>query len=276
VTLRALLTCQALCAAALLLLASACSEEGDTSTAGGGNTGTQAVLENGYFSYLCVSGADPFCWPYGTFVPDTPRAMPNVVAVGASFNVRFSASSEAAQDGSALVTSVSENLLERDAGGLFVALKPGVAGLLATRGSTIVDVIHVRIEPIASVLIDSTVDSFEPGEASTSSAVIGVGQSLLLRAAAFSQTGQVLAGVPHYQWSSDDSAIAAVDTKLATEHMISVNGIAAGDTTIHVAIDGVSAAIAVKVQGGATGAGGAGGAGGTGGAGGAGGAGGGQ
>jgi hypothetical protein len=98
--------------------------------------------------------------------------------------------------------------------------------------------------------------------------VIGVGQSLALRAAAFSKTGQVLAGVPHYQWSSDDSAIAAVDPQLATGHSISVNGIADGDTTVHVAIEGVTADIAVKVQGGASGAGGGGGAGGAGGAGG--------
>jgi hypothetical protein len=232
---RTLLSCQALCA--LLIGLAAC-----------GDDGTIGDLENGSFGYNCLTDRDPICGPDKAFPVGELRSMPNTIAVGGMFGVAFAASSSAAQDGSALVQPVSNDLLSGGAAfePTFTALKPGFAGRLAVRGSVVVDVIHVQLVPIHHARIDA--------QAGTSgSAVIGapsvtVGNSVLveLSAAAADEDGATLAGSLDYAWSSDDPAIAEILSNTLTDE-ITVRGGQPGETQVRVTIGGVEGAISIVV-----------------------------
>ncbi|HZF51110.1 MAG TPA: Ig-like domain-containing protein [Polyangiaceae bacterium] len=239
-TRRGLSFCPALCA--LLLLATACAD---------GEGGSDGELQNGQFGYHCTSDRDPMCGPDGAFPEGQLRTMPNTVAVGGEFGVAFRAVSSAAQDGSALIQPVSSDLLSGGAGPepTFTALKPGFAGLLALRGSTVVDVIHVRILPIDHVRIDAHTGTSGSVVTGAPSVTVGAGVQVDLSAAAADEGDGTLAGTLDHAWSSDDSSIAEILSSPTTDE-ISVRGGKAGETTIRATIDGVEGSISVVVPGG--------------------------
>lgn len=231
--LRTLSSCQALCA--ILLLVPSC-----------GDSGSEGELENGSFSYLCTTDRDPHCGPDETFVEGTLQSMPNNVAVGARFGITFRGSSSSGQDGSAFVTPVSTDLLAFGSGSSMTALKPGFAGLLAIRGSTVVDVIHVHIVPISTARIDAQVDTSGAVIMGAPTVNIGTGALVELSAAAADEAGDTLAGTLDYMWSTDDSAVAEILTPPTTDEL-TVRGGAPGETLVHVTIGGVSSSISIVV-----------------------------
>jgi hypothetical protein len=236
VTSRTLSSCQALCA--ILFLIPAC----------GADSGSSGELENGSFSYLCTTDRDPICGPDATFIEGTLQTMPNTIAVGGQFSVVFRGSSSSGQDGSAFVKPVSSDLLAGGAGNepIFTAAKPGFAGLLALRGSTVVDVIHVHIVAIDSARIDARVDTTGAVIVGAPTVNIGTGALVDLSAAAADEGSDTLAGSLDYAWSTDDSAIAEILTSPTTDE-ITVRGGAPGQTMVHVTISGVSSAISIVV-----------------------------
>jgi hypothetical protein len=235
VTRRALYCCQALCA--LLFSMTAC-----------GDSGSPGELENGDFGYSCTTDRDPICGPDATFPQGELRTMPNIVAVGGTFGVAFRASSSAAQDGSAVIQAVSSDLLSGGGGvgPVFTAVKPGFAGLLAMRGSTVVDVIHVHIEPIAKTRIDAQTGTSGSVVAGVPSVSVGSGVLLELSAAAANADGATLAGSLDYAWTTDDSAVAEILSNPSTDE-ITVRGGQPGETKVRVTIGGVSGEVSVVV-----------------------------
>lgn len=254
---RTLFLCQAPCVVALSMISCA-------------DSGTAGDLGNGSFAYRCVSDRDPMCSLDSNFANSYLKELPGKVAVGASFEVAFKAESSAAADGSAVIVPVSEQLLgseSSDAGAVvFRAKKAGFAGLLASRGSTVVEVLHFALADVDHVRIEASGSVIT----STSSVEIGVGSLLELSAAAADASDQALAGSLDDAWTSDDPAIAQIMTSPATD-TITVRGGAPGETSVHASIGGRDGAVLVKVVGPGAGGGGAGGSGETGGAGGSGG-----
>lgn len=232
---RALLSCQALCA--LLFILAAC-----------GDDGTSGDLENGYFGYHCVTDRDPMCGPDEAFPVGELRTMPNTIAVGGTFGLAFRASSSAAQEGSALIQPVSSDLLSGGAGfePTLTAIKPGFAGLLALRGSSVVDVIHVRLVPIYQARIDALTDTSGSVVVGAPSVTIGNGVLADLTAAAADDAGQTLAGSLDYAWTSDDSSIAEILTSPSTDE-ITIRGGQPGETKVRVTIGGIEGSISIVV-----------------------------
>jgi hypothetical protein len=257
---RTLSRCRALCVLPLLTISCGASD-------------SQGELRNGSFRYRCVNDRDPMCSLDTDPAKGYLEQMPGKVAVGASFGVAFMAESSAAQDGAAVLASVSERFLAATSGVspvVFTAQRPGVAGVLANRGSTIVDVFHFLLVDVDHVRIDASESVVE----SLSSVKVGVGSLLTLSAAAADASDEVLAGSLDDAWTSDDPAIATLVTSPATD-TITLRGGVPGQTWVRATLGGVEGRILVQVvdsgggSGGAGGAGEAGGAGGSGGDGGA-------
>ncbi|MCK6586406.1 MAG: Ig-like domain-containing protein [Polyangiaceae bacterium] len=232
---RALRSCQGLCA--LLFILPAC-----------GDDGTMGELENGSFGYNCLTDRDPMCGPDEAFPVGELRTMPTTVAVGGTFGVAFRASSSAAQQGSALIQPVSSDLLAGGAGyePTLTAMKPGYAGLLALRGSSVVDMIHVRLVPIHHVRIDALTGTSGSATIGANSVSIGNGALTDLTAGAADEAGQILAGSLDYAWTSDDPSIAEILSSPSTDE-ITIRGGQPGETTVRVTIGGVEGAILVVV-----------------------------
>jgi len=238
------------------LLATACGSLGPSSP------GTQGELGNGQFSYGCDSDSDPVCdGGSGT------HPMPKSVAVGGRFSVSYTPSSTSENNqGSAIVEPASEELLVQTEsfGSTFKAVKPGLAGLLARRGQTLVDLIHVRLATIDHVQVDR-VDT--PAE-KISDVELAVGESAQIRGTAVDAADEMLAGALTCAWSVADEKIAAATT-LTTDNSITIEGKAVGKTTLHLDMGDMKADLSVSIVAGTGGAGGEGGSGAGGGAGGA-------
>jgi hypothetical protein len=226
----------ALCALSL----SACSAE----------DGTEGEIQNGYFAYVCATARDPLCKADGGFGEAAPRAMPNTVAVGASFGVVFTATSSAAIDGSAIILPVSSELLASSQGSFptFQALHPGLAGVIAKRGGAVVDAIHVRLVSIDHARID-VLDDASGGAVGNASVVnVPLGGDVTLGAAAMDAGDQVLAGSLDVAWTLDDAAVVEIVPPAAAD-VITLHGKAAGQTTLNVAVGDVTAQVIVAVLG---------------------------
>lgn len=239
-------------------------------TSGCGDEGTMGELENGAFVYSCSSDHDALCGLDSGFGDAALKAMPGTIAVGAQFGVVFKAQSSAARDGSAVVLPVSKDLISivDSAEPVFGAVKPGYAGLLAQRGSAVVDIFHVRLVEVARIRV--TGEPSLSGGAGISAIEIPAGGFATLSAAAVDDNADILAGSLDYQWVSNDSAIAEITSAPGTDE-VSLKGGAPGQTKVRVGAKGMSAEVTVTVTGSGgvgSGGGGAGGASGAGGAGG--------
>lgn len=260
-------------ALAVALLAAGCGPIGPSTS------GTQGELGNGLFSYGCDSDSDPVC-----DTGDGAHTMPKAVAVGSRFSVTYTPTSTAEDpQGSATVEPASKELLVQTEtfGKSFKAIKPGLGALLARRGQTIVDLIHLRLGAVDHVQIDATRSGDSTTKEGISELVLGSGETAVLRATPVDEADELLGGALACAWTSDDSAVAKVTT-IATDNQITVEGGSAGTTTMRLEMGDSKVDLAITVQaagtGGAGGGGGATGSGGGGGTanGGAGGAGGGQ
>jgi hypothetical protein len=246
--------------AALALLLPACGPLGaDT-------TGTTGELGNGVFSYLCDSDSDSVCDNGATGA----QAMPKSVALGSRFSVNYSPSDPT--DGSAIVEPVSEDFLTKtdEVASSFKALKAGTAGLLAKRGETVVDLLHLAIKAVDHLQVDATGDTIDGVREGVTALDLPVGRTLRLRALSVDVADEALAGALSCAWSTSDQAVAQV-ASLETDNEVTLQANAAGSATVRVQIEELAVEIALTVTGGEGGSGGQGGTGGTGGAGGAGG-----
>jgi hypothetical protein len=240
------------------------------SASGCGDEGTMGELRNGAFVYSCSTDRDALCSLDPGFGDAALKAMPSTVAVGAQFGVVFKAQTSAARDGSASVLPVSKDLLivVDSSGPVFVAAKPGYAGLLAQRGSAVVDIFHVRLVEVDHIRI--TGEPSISGGSGISAIEIQAEGFAMLSAAPVDDKGDILAGSLDYQWTSDDSAVAEITSPPGTDQ-ITLKGGAPGQTKVRVIGKGMSAEVTVTVTGSAGAGSGGGGGGGAGGAGGAGG-----
>ena len=117
--------------------------------------GVVGELGEGRFVYGCEGPSDPACdngVGHGAFG--------GPIALGARFSARF----DAMTGGSARVGSASKELLAPvDAlGSTFAAVAPGFVALVARRGSTIVDLLHVRIEAVQTLQFVQPAVDVEP------------------------------------------------------------------------------------------------------------------
>ena len=192
-------------------------------------------------------------------------------AVGARFSVTYTPASTADDpQGSATVEPASKELLVQTEtfGKSFKAIKPGLGALLARRGQTIVDLIHVRLGTIDHIQIDATGSADPTTKEGITELTLGVGETAVLRATAVDEADEMLAGALACTWTAEETAIAKVTT-IATDNQITIEGATAGATTLHLEMGDSKADVALTITAG--GSGGAGGAGGSGGAGGGGG-----
>lgn len=239
-----------------------------------GDIGSRGELGNGGFGYLCLSDGDPVCKGDPNFVNSYMKALPAQVAVGSRFGIGFLSESSTALDGTAVVQAVSSQLLSGSSDA-FKAEKAGYAGILAKRGSSVVDVRHIRIVDVNALRIHVSLNESDPPMTGITSLEIGMGALVTLSFEAAGAMGEVLSGSLDAVWSSTDPDVAAIQTSSAAASIV-VRGGEPGQAMIQVTSGGVSAAIPVKVTGGAQTSGGSGGSGSGGSGGGAGGAGGGS
>lgn len=224
--------------------------------------GTVGELGNGRFSYGCASDSDPMC--DGGSGPET---RPRRVAIASRFLMTYTPTDETS--GSATVVPVSQDFFieSNEFGASFKAIKAGTGGLLARRGDTIVDILHLDITPVVNLQIDASGDTLGAVEEGITALTLPVGRTVRLRALSVDEADETLAGALSCRWSTLDDAVARIVT-LATDNEITVEAHAIGVAVLRVEIEDMSAEVALTVIGGDGGAGGGGGAVGAGGAGG--------
>lgn len=235
----------------------------------GSDNSTPGEVGNGSFGYRCTSDRDPACAADPNFANSYLKVMPAAIAVGGTFAVGFLSESPGALDGSATVGAVSAELLDgvRGADVTFVAKKAGFAGILATRGSSVVDLMHIRISPIARVRVDESFTATGSTTSDVASIELGVGAIATLTAVPLGPQNELVAGSLDDLWTTDDPSVAEITTPPASGS-ITVRGAAPGSATINVKVGAATAAVTVKILDSMAGSGGGGGAGGAGGAGG--------
>jgi len=182
----------------------------------------------------------------------------------------------ASRGGVANVRPASEALISGTAafGESFIARKEGVAAVLATAGSDVIDLFHIRISTPETVGVDALIAGSSIQD-DISEVELPMGQTLQLRAYPLDSSSRLLGGALPLDWSTMDEAVATL-TGDTTDNVIIVEGVNLGSTVATVTIDGISKDVTIDVVDGTGGVGGMGGGGmgGTGGGGGAGGGGG--
>jgi len=217
--------------------------------------GTVGELGNGLFSYGCASDSDPIC-DGGS----GPQVLPRRVALASRFSMTYTPSD--ATEGSATVESVSEDFLieSNELGAAFKAVHVGTGGLLARRGNTVVDIIHLDIAPVDHVQIDASGDTVGDVQEGVVALTLPIGRTVRLRALAVDQADETLAGALSCRWSSAEEGVARIIT-LATDNEVTVEAAAVGAAVLRVELEDLTAEVAVTVVDEGGGQGGSGGAG---------------
>jgi hypothetical protein len=236
--------------AALTALApAACSAASDAST-----EGRQGNLGHGVFGYQCQSDSDPACPSGSTSLPacDGParttspsqNCFPSAVALGGRFRVQYTPGDSTANVGNPTVTPVSNDYLSAAGDGLFQALKPGYAGVVARSTVTIevVDYTLLRITPIAAIRIqDST------GKTAAPSLVLPKGGKASYKLVALGKASEQLAGAVDYTWSSSNLTVVRLGQGNPSATM-TVEALAPGSSTLTATSDGkIQATLAITV-----------------------------
>lgn len=227
--------------------------------------GTPGELGNGGFWHRCTGPSDPVCDELDFLFTEEP-ALALDIAVGSTFSARYEGTKQVA----GRVVSASQNLLSGDQGAGFEALRPGRAALLAEAGSSVVDLVHVRLADAARVRIE--VQSFDVASAEdVTEVMMSPGDALVLRALPLDEAEVQLGGALPCAWTVGDTEIVQPSADLS-DNALGIEARAPGTTTAALTLGNLSAEVTLTVKGdGGGGAGGQGGAGGEGGAGGAGG-----
>lgn len=217
---------------------------------GGGGTPGEAGV--GGFHYECVAWGDPVCdgqQPTGLFDPLYDEAsrqpIPNRIAVGAAFGVRFyddAGGSTLRRPVDAASALFVDELPDEDA---FVAVRAGTVAMLAQNGAgAVVDLVHVRIEEPAIVQIDAAdVD-------------LRVGDSVSLTTRVFTEDRAQLGGALPHTWTvrGDGDGLLGhpydtTEDALADDH-VTFEALAEGNVEVTVEIgDGIVDTITLRITG---------------------------
>lgn len=206
--------------------------------------GTRGELGTGGFNYACTGWGDPVCesrfsdaqW-HGE---PTGIAMPIAIAVGGRFGVTFASDDPSDFDPRTVAPASAAQLETRTVG--YQALEPGWAALLARDGAgNVVDITHVQlVEPTRLVV---------SGLFST----LAVGEDVIASGAVRDRDGVTLAGALDYDWQIEDTSIARVvaaqsDPDSIYDDVVTVEGVAAGTTTLTVVAGGLTETVTLTVQ----------------------------
>jgi hypothetical protein len=218
---------------------------GCTGTSPPGQTGD---LGNGVFSYVCDSGSDPVCddADVGALL-----GMPAQVAVGARFSLQYTPSPFGDDSGgSSTVEPASDALLTQTEafGKSFKGIRPGLCAILARRGETVLDFVHVRIEPTDHVRVDRVNSNGDVPLAGIDELDLELGQDAALRAYGTNEADTPLGGAQAASWSSSDEAVVDFDT-LTDDNEVTVRAMGVGTATLTVEIGDQVAEIPVTVGG---------------------------
>lgn len=166
----------------------ACSGAPDYPSVGNG------ALENGTFSYLCVTEADAFCQGTQNGTP-----LPNAIAQGTTFRIAFLT---APGEADANVILLGDEQLDRAGDGTFTATNAGWASVFAQNGDGLVeDYVNLHVVVTASLAIRGA------DEMTT----LAPGETWSISAQPLDATGAVLAGSGTYDWETSDANVIAID-----------------------------------------------------------------
>jgi hypothetical protein len=150
------------------------------------------TLDNGNFNYACVSTDDPEC---PDDVSDTPTAFPTI-ALGGTFSLTYTSTNSSYDEVTVLAVSPDFFLSQ---GQNFTAIRTGGPGFFAeTPQGTIIDYTQVDVEPISSIQIADTTQSFSSSDVHTYTAT------------AEGSIDEPLGGLVKYEWASSDPSVLAI------------------------------------------------------------------
>lgn len=222
---------------AAALLGVGCSSAADSSVVG--------ALGRGSFTYNCVSqfNDDPACKTGST----STTTFPSALAVGGAFKLTYVADDAAKTSiGNPIIKPASTDFLTDEAGGVFLAKKPGRVAVIARSSSNgkAADFTFLNIAVPTGV-------ELHQGDGTVASAqlTLHVGDSLTLLAQAFTQTSSIkerLAGSVDFDWTTSSAAtIRLVDQSPSTR--MDFEAVAAGRSTLQATLNGLKTSIDVEV-----------------------------
>ena len=199
-------------AVALVLLGGCFEYEG-----GGCEPLANGIAGNGNFAYVCTSTADPHCDPGGG---NTFGALPNAIARGARFRLRFDGSS------TGLAPVSSKAVRTTDDG--FVALATGKLGFVVLSGAEATDATRLTVVAPDALAING---GAEPGEGPVGSWVdwsrsddaqrFRVGRSTTIRAVALAGETVLAGTITGLTWTVDPPDFATIlDTDDGTVQLV--------------------------------------------------------
>lgn len=209
--------------------------------------GNNGELNNGIFSYSCDSDSDPAC---DDAEPGVLATMPGKIAVGGRFTLKYTPSPFGDDTGgSAIVEPASKSLLIQTEtfASSFKGVKPGLCAVLARRGDVVTDFIHVRIEAIDHLQVDSSSPTAGE-EQGVESIELSAGEVMALRAYPVDEADVLLAGALSATWSSSDVEVVAFET-LESDNAVTLQAMGAGTATLRVDVEDISKEISVTVAG---------------------------
>jgi hypothetical protein len=204
--------------------------------------GSPGELNNGVFSYSCVTDSDAVCESNDIPLNALTR-LPQAFAVGGRFNLAYAGDLPETEDGyeySVVVVPASTLLVHQDGVARFRVADAGEAAMLARGGETVADFIHVHATPVDH--LDVTVD-----DAAIASLTLASLSSTSVRALPRDADGITLGGSLGYLWSTSDDAIVTVAAATA-DNDATLQAIAPGAAIVTVSVGGVVTEIPVTVE----------------------------
>jgi hypothetical protein len=203
------------------------------------NTG---VLGNGEFRYLCSSGdSDTACSGQSSF-SDTGVALPNAIAVGATFQVGYAPKSSGGTvvqgaNGYEIIPASPE--IANASGDTIQALRSGYITLLARHvgNADVDDFVYLKFSPIQKVTTSQTSISMLAGDMHT------------IQLQAFDQLGQSLAGLLACQWQVTSATQAVTLQSTPTAGSATLKATNDGDATVTATCGNATVSVQVTVTG---------------------------
>ena len=232
------------------LALAACEESG-----GGGPPTQEGELGNGTFTYDCHVESDAQCDDSSVVAPvdETLKSLPSV-AVGATFQVNYSSKGSTPYTTSPVPEFIVEESEDPDGDGVSIgfyrAVRPGIGVLLGQSSAGPEDLVHVRLEEVADVVV-TRIDA--GGNFGFDGAgVIDVNVKLeetYFRAVPVTADKRLLSGGLPCMWTSSDAEVVAIDSE-PTDNVVHVQMKKEGTATLRVDLGGISKEVTLTVGGG--------------------------
>jgi hypothetical protein len=196
-------------------------------------------LGNGTFRYICVGDADPFC--HNGFVAET---FPDRFALGGAFDLDFDPHNYyplPAEPLPRVIAPAPDSV--RGEAMAFIFTRAGYAAFLArnTRGE-VIDLRHLYGAPVSRIAI-VTANSQELARLE-----MEAGQDIDVEVEPQDSLRSVLAGSLHYEYTTDDPAIAEVFS-VDEDRDITIRAVGPGETLLKVTAGGFTQELTVVVAG---------------------------